>query len=368
MSQNPIAFVVGGGPAGLAAAISLRQKGFILRLADGAAPPVDKACGEGLMPDTVAALRRMGIEIPEQDSHPLRGIRFVSGDVAITADFSGGLGTGVRRTALHAAMVAHAEKLGVHCLWNAPVTSLAKSGVHLRDQFYATDWIIGADGSGSRTRKWAGLEASKKRARRYAFRTHFRHAPWSDYVEIHWAADAQAYVTPVAPNEVCIVVLSEKPNMRAEILPAVFPVLAERLRSAQLLGVERGAITTTHRLRQVFRGNVVLVGDASGSVDAITGEGLNLGFQHALALPDFLSANNLPAYQKIHRRLQFRPSVMAYFLSLLGRQKFLRDRTFRAFAADPSLFSNFLDLHLGHASHPQAALAATRLGWHFATC
>jgi flavin-dependent dehydrogenase len=135
-----------------------------------------------------------------------------------------------------------------------------------------------------------------------------------------------------------------------------------------LIGTERGAITTTNRLHRVFRDNVVLVGDASGSVDAITGEGLNLGFQHALALPQFLDSGNLLAYQKIHRSLQFRPAIMAYFLSLLGRQKNLRDRIFRSFAADPSLFSNFLDLHLGHASRPRAALAATRLGWRFATC
>jgi menaquinone-9 beta-reductase len=367
VKATPNVFVVGGGPTGLAAAICLREKNFNVRVADGAAPPIDKACGEGLMPGTVLALQRMGIEIPAQHSYPLHGIRFVAGGVTITADFSHGHGLGVRRTALHAKMFEHAENVGVECMWNTPVTGLAGGGVKIRDQFFAADWIIGADGSRSRTRKWAGLEASKTRAPRYAFRTHFRRAPWSNYVEVYWSDQAQAYVTPVADNEVCLVVLSEQPNMRAEIIPNLFPELTDRFAESMLIGTERGAITTTNKLRRVFNENVVLLGDASGSVDAITGEGLNLGFQHALALPHFLETGNLLTYQKIHSSLQFRPGIMAYFLSMLGRQKNLRERIFRSFAADPSLFSNFLDLHLGHASRPRAALAATRLGWHFAT-
>jgi menaquinone-9 beta-reductase len=368
VKATPNVFVVGGGPTGLAAAICLREKNFTVRVADGAAPPIDKACGEGLMPGTVLALQRRGSEIPAEDSYPLHGIRFVAGGVTITADFSHGHGLGVRRTALHAKMFEHAGNVGVECMWNTPVTGLADGGVKIRDQFFAADWIIGADGSRSRTRKWAGLEASKTRAPRYAFRTHFRRAPWSNYVEVYWSDQAQAYVTPVADSEVCLVVLSEQPNMRADIIPNLFPELTDRFPESMLIGTERGAITTTNKLRRVFNENVVLVGDASGSVDAITGEGLNLGFQHALALPGFLDSGNLLAYQKIHRNLQFRPGIMAHFLSLLGRQKSLRERIFRSFAADPSLFSNFLDLHLGHASRPRAALAATRLGWHFATC
>src|SRR5580704_13013953 len=122
MSSGERVFIVGGGPAGLAAAIELRGKGFTVTVGDGAKPPVDKACGEGLMPDTVAALRRMGLAIEEKDGYPLRGIRFLSNGVAIDADFTAGLGIGVRRTVLHSKMVALAEEIGVRLLWNSPVT------------------------------------------------------------------------------------------------------------------------------------------------------------------------------------------------------------------------------------------------------
>jgi 2-polyprenyl-6-methoxyphenol hydroxylase-like FAD-dependent oxidoreductase len=367
MNQNENVFIVGGGPAGLAASIELRRRGFAVTVGDGATPPIDKACGEGLMPDTVAALRQMGVAIETHDGYPLRGIRFLSNGVAIDANFAGGPGIGMRRTVLHSKMAAHAEKIGVQLLWNSPVSGFSADGVRIRGEFAAARWIVGADGSGSRVRRWAGLEAGTRKTKRFAFRSHFRLAPWSEYVEVYWANDAQAYVTPVSGEEVCVVVLSEKPGMRSPVIADKFPDVAARLGNAEVLGAERGAVTTTRRLKRVYRDNVVLVGDASGAVDAITGEGLGLSFQHATALADLLRSWDLDEYQKVHRRLQLRPSLMGHLLSLLGRQRFLRERTIGAFAAEPSLFSRFLDLHLGHGSPSEAALAATRLGWRFAT-
>ena len=63
-------FVVGGGPAGLAAAIAARQRGFEVVVADSAQPPIDKACGEGLMPDGVAALARLGVAATSATASP----------------------------------------------------------------------------------------------------------------------------------------------------------------------------------------------------------------------------------------------------------------------------------------------------------
>jgi menaquinone-9 beta-reductase len=368
MNPNAKIFIVGGGPAGLAASIELRNRGFAVTVADGSKPPIDKACGEGLMPETVASLRRMGIPLDSNDGWPLRGIRFISDGVRVAADFSGGQGIGMRRTVLHSKMAKYAEKSGVRLLWNSPVTGFSTAAIQIRDKSFPADLMVGADGSGSRVRRWSGLEDSTRQTRRYAFRSHFKIAPWSEYVEIYWADNVQAYVTPVADGEVCVVVLSERPAMRTEVIASKFPELARRLRNASLLGGERGAVTTTHRLKRVYKGNVVLVGDASGAVDAITGDGLNLSFQHAIALADCLPSEDLSGYQRIHRRLQLRPSVTGYFLSLLGRQRFVRERTIGAFTAEPLLFARFLDLHLGYASNMQAFSAAMRLGWRFATC
>ena len=58
LSNETDVFVIGGGPAGLAAAIAARQQGLRVLVADGAKPPIDKACGEVLMPDAITALGR----------------------------------------------------------------------------------------------------------------------------------------------------------------------------------------------------------------------------------------------------------------------------------------------------------------------
>src|SRR5271167_509906 len=90
-------FIVGGGPAGLAAAIALRARGFGVTVADPALPPIDKTCGEGLMPGALAALGRLGVSLPSQHCFPFRGIRFVRGSTSVDASFPNGTGVGIRR-------------------------------------------------------------------------------------------------------------------------------------------------------------------------------------------------------------------------------------------------------------------------------
>src|ERR1700736_446450 len=98
MNRSTDVFVIGGGPAGLAAAIAARQRGLQVTLADGSKPPIDKPCGEGLMPDGQEALAQLGISVPVGESYPFRGIRFVSGGLSVDANFPQGSGIGLRRT------------------------------------------------------------------------------------------------------------------------------------------------------------------------------------------------------------------------------------------------------------------------------
>jgi len=142
-------FIIGGGPAGLAAAIAARERGFDVMVADGARPPIDKPCGEGLMPDGRAALGKLGISLPPDDSHPFRGIRFVSGGLSVDASFPNGSGIGVRRTVLHSIMVERAQAARVSLLWQTPVTGLHPEGVRLGYQLVRSRWVVGADGGNS---------------------------------------------------------------------------------------------------------------------------------------------------------------------------------------------------------------------------
>lgn len=165
-------FIVGGGPAGVAAGIAARQKGLSVLVADGAEPPIDKPCGEGLMPETLASLRSLGVEINPLEGHPLRGIRFLHQDTRIHANFQGCEGIGIRRPLLHERMLAKAVECGVQLLWKTPVAGMSERGVQLRREFVEARWVIGADGSGSRVRRWSGLDSAAKKSQRHATRRH----------------------------------------------------------------------------------------------------------------------------------------------------------------------------------------------------
>ena len=150
------ACIIGGGPAGLAAAIALRLRGLQVVVADGLRPPIDKACGEGLMPDSISAMQRLGIEIPAELGRRFFGIRFIDNERQIDGDFSTGYALAVRRTVLHEKMVERAEACGVNFRWGASISHLNSDGVVTAAETIRARWIVGADGARSLVRRWAG--------------------------------------------------------------------------------------------------------------------------------------------------------------------------------------------------------------------
>src|SRR5271167_3406745 len=344
-------FVIGGGPAGLAAAIAASQKGLSAIVADGSEPPIDKPCGEGLLPGTQAVLRNLGVCADDLGGHPFRGIRFVQRNDQVAAVFPKGRGIGIRRTILHARLVKRAQDCGVQFLWNTPVSGIVEDGAQTSRGLVKAKWIVGADGSGSRVRRWRGLDVNQVRSFRYAKRRHYVVRPWSEFMEIYWGERAQAYVTPISNQEVCIIVMAGC-TADADFDAALrnWPRLQERLVSAELGSRERGAITFMHRLRRVVDGNAALVGDSSGSVDAITGEGLRLCFRQALALADAMEAGDLRRYERAHRKLALRPTRMGNLLLLLARNGLLRERAIRSMAGKPEVFGKLLAMHVGDST------------------
>jgi 2-polyprenyl-6-methoxyphenol hydroxylase-like FAD-dependent oxidoreductase len=363
MCASTDVFVIGGGPAGLAAAIAARQQGLTVWLADSASPGADKACGEGVLPEGLEALQRLRIEIPPSGAQPFLGIRFLERGVSAEARFSRGLGRGIRRTALHSLLAERAGACGVKLLWNTPVTGIAAEGVILRSGLVPARWIIGADGGQSRVRRWIGLESRMPPAHRYGVRRHFRARPWSDVVEVYWSDHSQFYVSPTAEDEVCVVLISREQGLRIETALAEFPELAVHLAAAEPASASRGSLTATQRLRCIYSGHVALTGDASGGVDAISGQGLTLAFLQAEALAAAISAENLELYQAAHRRIMRRPALVSRLLLALDGRPRLRRRVLRILAEEPRMFARLLATHAGTASAAQSALGGLRLGW-----
>jgi flavin-dependent dehydrogenase len=363
--HSPDIFVVGGGPAGLAASILAAQRGYRVAVADYARPPIDKACGEGLMPDTVEALKAMGITLCPGETVPFRGIRFrdTTGGPSADARFSAGVGAGVRRTILHARFVERAAELGVALLWGARVT-LQDGQVVCEGRPVRSRWLIGADGEASRVRQWAALEPARYEQIRFGQRQHFRMAPWSDLVEVYWARDCQIVAAPVAFEEICIAVTSRSPGLKfADALTQV-PELAARLRGACALDNVRGARAALRRLKRVYRQGFALIGDASGSVDPLTGEGIGLALKQAIALVGAIEGGDLRSYQAAHDRIGRMPRFMSRLMLLLDRHSRLRQRSLRALAAEPSLFSYLLNAQIASPSESKFGLHdAVRFGW-----
>ena len=364
MLNSTDVFVIGGGPAGLAAAIAARQQGFRVAVADSAQMPIDKPCGEGLMPDGLTALERLGVLVDDEASYAFRGIRFLSGGLSATASFpDGATGRGVRRTVLHELITRRAASLGIDFLWQTPVTGLSADAVHLGKRSVTARWIIGADGGSSRVRRWAGLDRFHRRDRRYAFRRHYRIAPWTNQMELHWGRCGEIYVTPVAKEQVCVTLISRDPKLRLDQALQRFPELQARLAGAELGSSEKGALSAACRLKRVSRGNVALIGDASGTVDAITGEGLCLAFSQAMVLAECLKSGDLRRYEREHRRLALRPLLMARLMLLLDRRPRLQRRTLEVFGKRPHIFQRLLKLHVGVLSPLHLALDGLTLGW-----
>ena len=341
--------VVGGGPAGLAAAIALRRQGCKVTLVDCTVPPADKACGEGLMPDSIAALHQMGIELPDEVGCPFRGIRFTDGSSSVTADFPVGVAKGVRRTALHWLMVQHAADLGVSLFWNARNVRLLGTGISFDGHSIHADLIVGADGQNSHVRRQAALDEVAHEKRRFGFRRHYRIAPWSPYMELHWGPTSQIYVTPVSPGEVCLAVISRNSRFRLDQALDDFPDLKRRVHDAEPASRELGALSVSRRLRRVQKGKVALIGDASGSVDAITGEGMCLGLKQAQALASAVKSGNLAAYEQTHRALMRRPRAMSSLMLTLEHPG-LQRRVLAGLARSPQTFESLLAVHVGAVS------------------
>lgn len=343
--------VVGGGPAGLATAIRARLAGMSVAVLDRSRPPIDKACGEGLMPDAVARLREIGVE---PRGLPFRGIRYFDGEVMAEGLFPKAGGLGVRRTELHRALVRRAESVGVDLRWSVKADRLPTEG----------RWIVGADGLRSQVRRWAGLEGGEGPWRRFGVRRHLTIAPWSDFVEVYWGPDCEAYVTPVAEDQVGIALLWSGRKADFDDLLLSFPVLRERIAGAPVASRDRGTGPLHQRVRKVTRGNVALVGDAAGYLDAITGEGLAVAFHESAALVDALVKGDLRSYEADWRRINRLPNFMTGLVLALERRPRLRARAVRALAAEPALFSRLLGIHA--RTLPPRGLGvngALRLAW-----
>ena len=341
----PDLIVAGGGPAGLAAAIAAAQAGFTVTVLERRRFPVDKACGEGILPGGVTGLERLGVT---PGGVRLEGIRYLQEDgTTCAARLPPPFGLGVRRTALSRALHHRACALGVEVREGCELLrhEIDRAGVrveHTGGQLRA-ELLIAADGLHSTIRRAAGLDRPVRGRRRFGVRQHFACAPWSHDVEVHFARGVEAYVTPVGVDCVGVALLSEH---EAHFDLAPFPALRERLAGCSAATEVRGKGPLLQASRARIADRLLLLGDAAGYVDAITGEGLSLAFTCAVGLARILPAalasgatrQSLAAYEQLHARTFRRYALWARSLVAIAAHPAARRRIVHQLGRHPRTF------------------------------
>jgi 2-polyprenyl-6-methoxyphenol hydroxylase-like FAD-dependent oxidoreductase len=374
--QIPVV-IIGGGPAGLAAGIVLASHHIPCVLFEAGTLPRDKPCGEGIMPTGVSFLRRFGIDqgIDPGEVFPFRGIAYRAfRRCHAAAAFQEGCGWGMPREVLSRALLHRASKL--RCLTIFPNTrpdiSIRPGGRSLittdHGQFHP-NLLIGADGRRSGVRAAARMTELRPEYQRWGARQHFLIKPWSTHVEIYWEDGIEAYVTPCRPDMVNVAFLWDRSRVKPlpggdhliGTLLSHFPDLKAVLNGAQAHGGYLSVGPLERRCRSPIADGVLLIGDAAGYLDPITGEGISLAFAQALALENTvvprllaltdsahrLTKAELTPYATAHRRIVWPHLQITRLLLGLSTRPHLAEWTINQMNRFPSLFQKLLSLNMG---------------------
>jgi flavin-dependent dehydrogenase len=359
----------GGGPVGLVTAIAARRRGLSALVVERSPGLPEKACGEGLMPGAVAVLTSLGVDL--HGAAPLSGIRFVDRADVASALFPDRTGLGLCRRRLMRALVDRAEADGVVILTGHTLREFTYRDRVLSAELRAREGgvatvrgrlLVAADGLRSGIRRRLGYELPPRRAQRFGLQRHYRCQPWTDQVEVHWHDDAEAYVTPLGASEVGVALLSHGAPAPYDDLLARFPALSRSLHSSRESGRVRGAGPFEQRVRAVLAPGVALVGDAAGYLDAVSGEGLALGFKSAVALVERFASGELWRYPADHARICVSYHAITTLMLEIARRPRLRRTVIRFLGDNPALFSDLLGIAADSRVPSGSALGAA-LRW-----
>jgi len=354
--------VAGAGPAGAATAIRAALAGLSVVIVEPRSAPIDKACGEGIAHSAVDYLARLGVGLT---GRPFHGIRYLDGVHRVDARFRAGPGLGVRRTTLQQALTDRLAELDVPVLQTrvGPITqnttSVAAAGITAR-------YLAAADGLHSPIRRQLGLARSGVDRTRLAspgtaasviagliptsgagavrrgLRQHFFVSPWTDLVEVYWSRLGEAYVTPVADDLVGVAILTSARGSFDSHLNA-FPALRRRLCDARPAGAVMGAGPLRQRVRGRVAGRVLLVGDAAGYVDALTGEGIAVAVRTSAELVDCVRKDRPEDYEAAWRRVSWECRLLTGSLLWARNRQLLAPRIVPAAALLPGVYATIVN-------------------------
>ncbi len=354
--------IAGGGPAGSTLAILLGRRGRTVELFERAAFPRDKPCGEGLMPAGVAILARLGL-IEAVGGRPFHGIRYHFKDRVIEGTFPGRAhGLAQRRTVLDRVLFEEAARtpgVTAHAgaRVDAPIVERGRvRGLVVEGRARPAKLVVAADGARSPIRRALGLDLPPKR-RRVGLRRHYRlRDPLpARFVEVFLTPDCELYVAPLPAREVLVAALAEA--RAAQGASRLFdawcgaePTVAGWLDGAAPVSELRGAFPLEARACRGAGPGYVLLGDAAGFIDPITGGGL----AQALASAELLARSMPPDLDRDEswlwrfergRKRMLRPyRILTRAMLWLAAHQTQAGRVLALMSGRPHLFSRLLAL------------------------
>ncbi|MEU0089247.1 NAD(P)/FAD-dependent oxidoreductase [Kribbella sp. NPDC006257] len=325
--------VAGAGPAGCATAIRAALAGLSVVVVEPRSGPIDKACGEGVAHSAVSYLERLGVAL---EGRPFQGIRYLDAGHRVDARFRAGPGLGVRRTVLQAALLDRLAELGVP-VRAGRVGAITQNSSSVTAAGLTARYLAAADGLHSPIRRQLCLGLERSGEVRRGLRQHFLTSPWTDLVEVYWSSLGEAYVTPVADDLVGVAILTSARGSFDSHLDA-FPALRRRLAGAPPASSVMGAGPLRQRVRGRVAGRVMLVGDAAGYVDALTGEGIAVALRTSAELVRCVLDDRPDAYDVAWRRVSREARLLTASLLWARNRSLLGPRIVPAAAVLPGVY------------------------------
>lgn len=312
--------ITGAGPAGSTTAQRLARAGFRVALVDAQRFPRFKPCGEFMSPEVLPLLRDLGVfdDVQRVGAREVRGMllhahgqrvhgRFVDVGRAL-APFDHGWA--VRREVFDEVLLRAALRTGgVEFFEGFRAFELLRGADGTVEGLRAKNaggevlellgsFTIGADGVRSMVASELGVRQPTKWLDKLALTTRYSDVPWGERAEVHFLEHGFFACAPVDGGLVSLNLVLDAAEFARTGLPRdealehwleLTPALGQRIRAGRRVDPVRGIGSMAMTTRaQTFDG-AALVGDASGYVDPVTGEGIFFALKGAEALATALT-------------------------------------------------------------------------------
>lgn len=373
---SPSVLVVGGGPAGGAAAHWLAKDGHDVLVVDKKQFPRDKACGDGLTPRAIYQLQEMDFDFSVDDFHRIVGLRAFAGELKLELPWPehtkypnwGGV---IRRSALDTQVAGLAQKQGAAFREGTEATPVIEAGdlsaVDLRSsdgsERVFPDFVVVADGSLSRFGRALGTWRDRAYPFGLAARGYYA-TPNSDddYLESHLgmpdhdgrAVAGYGWLFPLGDGTVNIGVgalstfhgwkdvnTNTLMELLLENLPEYWGVTADSEVSPSRGGKLPMSLSVGPRVGR----NWVLVGDAAGAVNPFTGEGIEYAYETGRTAATYVGEaiasgdpTRLASYsQELEDTYASYNRVARHFMRFIGRPATMRTLTRAGLRVRPAM-------------------------------